>query len=276
MQRTLIRPILMVVIFQLIATRSLIAQADKLEMLTDEFNDSATFSQWTTFHQAEHWPSFVLQADVNTTSPGHFYLEPNTGFWFGEVHAGPYFFKTVKGDFRVETRVRANGHNTSSPVEPFSLAGLMVRSPRPLKAEKTAKKLENWLFITTGYARGKRQPQIETKVTRKSKSKLEIFPARSGWIELAISRTGQTFTLSYKDEKDNWLPLRTEVHPRMSEAIQVGMLAYTDFNGNQRRRYLFGKKKINTKLPKSGKPDLKASFDYIRFSKVRPDTKARR
>lgn len=240
---------------------------DDLSLSNDEFNDAASFQNWTSFHESEGWPNHALKADINTTSTGHFYLEPNTGFWYGEVHCGPYYFKKVKGDFTVTTRVKVTGRETSSPQQLFSLAGLMIRSPRPELVSKEEKKQENWLFLTTGYAKAKKpSPQFETKVTINSKSELIIYPAKSGWIELAVTRVQNQFVLSYRYEEDNWTYLRKIEHPNMQEEVQVGFLSYTDFNGKMKRRYVFSKKKLNTSIYEDGNPDVKAYFDYIRFT----------
>ncbi len=238
--------------------------AQSLNSLNDEF-DQNSLTHWKSFHESEGWPNFVKQVDVNATKPGSFYLEPQIGFWYGEVHAGPYYFKELpKGDFTVVTRVKVEGYNTVSPVQYFSLAGLMIRAPRPQEVKKTAKGHENWLFMSTGYAKGKKAPQFETKVTINGKSKLKIDPAQSGWVELGISRVGTTFQMAYKKE-GKWITVRTVTNPHMDGVLQVGFIAYTDFNGKMKRRYVFGRKKLNTTVYKDGKPDVKASFDYIRF-----------
>jgi len=238
--------------------------AQSLKNFNDEF-DHNSLSHWKSFHESEGWPNFVKQVDVNTTIPGSFYLEPQVGFWYGEVHAGPYYFKELpKGDFTVVTRIKVEGRNTPTPLQSFSLAGLMIRAKRPEGIDKAAKGHENWLFMSNGYAKGKKGHQFETKVTINGKSKLKIYPAQSGWVELGISRVGTTFKMAYKKD-GQWITVRTVENANMNEALQVGFIAYTDFNGKMKRRYVFGRKKLNTIVYKDGTPDVKASFDYIRF-----------
>ncbi|OJJ14595.1 hypothetical protein BKI52_41920 [marine bacterium AO1-C] len=251
-------------IFALLMMNTTLISAQSLKSFNDEF-DSNLLNHWKSFHESEGWPNFVKKVDVNITTPGSFYLEPQVGFWYGEVHAGPYYFKELpKGDFTVITRIKVEGRNTLSPVQSFSLAGLMIRAPRPIEVEKTAKGHENWLFTSTGYAKGKKEPQFETKVTVNGKSRLKIYPAQSGWVELGISRVGTTFKMAYKKD-GRWITVRTVENTNMGAELQVGFIAYTDFNGKMKRRYVFGRKKLNTTVYQDGTPDVKASFDYIRF-----------
>ncbi|MEO1049376.1 MAG: DUF1349 domain-containing protein [Bacteroidota bacterium] len=244
-----------------------------LETLNDEFNESTSLTVWQFFHKAEDWPNFVSKADINTTTQGCLHMEPKTGFWYADVHSGPYLYKTLEGDFTVVTKVKANGKNTAVPKQPFSLAGLMVRSPRPYGADKFTKNLENWLFISTGYAKGKHQPQFETKVTINSKSNLKILPAQQDWVEIAITRIGNDFFMSHKLENGQWQIVRKVTHPNMADALQIGLIAYTDFNGKMKRRWIFSRKKLNTVVYEDGNPDLIARFEYVRFYRPKVDAK---
>ena len=233
-----------------------------------EFNDdftTNTLQHWKSFHQQEGWPDFAKEVHVNANNSGVFYLEPEVGFWYGEIHAGPYYFKELpKGDFTVVTKVKVEGRNTSTPSRSFSLAGLMLRAKRPVNVAKTVKGHENWLFMSTGYAKGKNRPQFETKVTVNGKSKLKIYPATAGWVELAIMKQGSTFKLGYKKE-GTWTVVRTIENAQMNTGLQVGFIAYTDFNGKMKRRYIFNRERLNNEVFKDGQPDVKASFDYIKF-----------
>ena len=251
-------PILMMV------SMTVAAQKNDLESLSDEFDKAESINNWTSFHESEDWPNHELAVSINTDSKGSFHLEPNTGFWYGEVHCGPYYFKEVEGDFTVTTKVRASGRDTNVPEKLFSLAGLMVRSPRPEGVAKTEKGHENWLFLSTGYAKGKNRAQFETKLTIKGKSKLKILLAPEGWVEIAITRERDQFTLCVK-KNGKWEVLRTLTHPNMQEKLQVGMIAYTDFNAKMKRRYVFSRSSLNTTVFTDGEPDLIARFDYIRF-----------
>ena len=243
-----------------------------LSYLNDEFLDSSTLANWNFFHQEEGWPDHTLKVDINKSTPNTLHLEPNTGFWFGEVHCGPYLYKEIEGNFTITTRLKANGRQSAIPEKAFSLAGIMLRSPRPEGVSKFEKRKENWLFLSTGFAKKTKGVapgvQFETKVTINSKSKLKIVAAPRGWVEIAISRMNNHFYLSYKNKEGEWELIRTIEHPNMAQKIQVGLIAYTDFNSKMKRRYVFNRKKLNTTIHSDGSPDLIANFDYVRFYPV--------
>ena len=238
------------------------------ELLNDEFTDSQSLENWKLFHEEEGWPNHILKLDINQSTPNALHLEPQTGFWFGEVHCGPFLYKPIKGNFTIVTRIQVNGKKGAVPEKSFSLAGLMIRSPRPDRLPKTQSRQENWLFLSTGFAKKTKGippgPQFETKVTINSKSNLKIYPAPKGWIEISISRVGDTFYLMYKDALDSWQCIRKVTNPEMKDELQVGLIAYTDFNNKMKRRYLFARKKLNTTVYQDGQPDLIAKVDYFR------------
>lgn len=237
-----------------------------LSHLNDDFDDSQTFFNWKSHHETEGWSSFCKKADINTTSQGHFYIEPMTTGWYGDFHRGPFFFKEVAGDFTAITKVKVTGLKSESPMKGYSLAGLMVRVPRPANEPKDKKGLENWMFLSTGSADKKGQPQFESKNTVDGKSKLKIFSAKSGWIQIAISRVGDTFYQFYKYENGDWQLLRVEDRPNMPETVQVGLLAYTDF-WPLFRYFIFKNRKKFNEAKVNGSPDLIARFAYIKFQR---------
>jgi len=247
-----------------------------LENFNDEFTNQQTLKNWKLFHEEEGWPNHTLKLDINQSTPNALHLEPQTGFWYGEVHCGPFLYKTIKGNFTVVTRIQVNGKRTEVPEKLFSLAGLMVRSPRPNNFPKTKPKQENWLFMSTGFAKKTKGippgPQFETNLTVNSKSNLKIYPAPKGWVDLSISRIGNTFYLMYKESLGSWQCIRTVSNPEMKSELQVGLIAYTDFNNKMKRRYLFGRKKLNTTVYQDGQPDLIAKVDYFRVYRHRQTT----
>jgi len=234
----------------------------------DEFDNAESLKEWKLFHEEEDWPNHIRKLDINTSSSNALHLEPQVGFWYGDVHCGPFLYKEIEGNFTVVTRIQVNGKQTETPEQLFSLAGLMVRSPRDPGVAKTKSKQENWLFISTGYAKKTKGvppgPQFETKVTVNSKSKLKIYAAPKGWMDIAISRVGDTFYLLNKDASGTWKCVRTVVNPNMKQKLQVGFIAYTDFNRKMKRRYVFRRKKLNTTVYTDGTPDLIARIDYFR------------
>ena len=255
-------------IFQMLVVmtvNNVFSQTD-LSHLNDDFSNPNSISNWKSHHQTEGWPGFISKSEISDQS-NTWLIEPQSSGWFGEFHRGPYYYKEVSGDFTVITRVKVTGYETQSPTSSYSLAGLMVRAARPIDADKNAKGHENWMFLSTGAATKKDVPQFESKNTAKGKSKLKVFPAKTGWIELAISRKGNQFYQSYRYDGDTaWVLLRVVERNDMPETLQVGILAYSDF-WSVARKYFFNRQKFNT-VEVNGKPDVKAEFDYVKF--IRP------
>lgn len=250
----------------LLIMATLIAQplfSQQINVINEEFDSEDALAHWQSHHESEGWPSFTSEVFVDTEHSALTIIPESSG-WFGEFHRGPFYSQLVSGDFTIITRVMATGKSSPSPERSYSLAGLMLRSPRPAAADKFEKGLENWMFLSTGSATKKGKPQFESKNTVKGKSKLKVFDARTGWIELAISRVGTTFYQTYRyDGQSEWVLLRVIHHDLMGSELQAGILAYTDF-WPVARKYFLNARKFNTE-PVAGKPDLKAAFDYVIF-----------
>lgn len=240
-------------------------KTDDLSFLDDDFNNTSTLSNWQTHHQTENWPSFTQKAEIRENE-SIFHLEPTTSAWYGEFHRSPYYFKMVKGNFTIITRLNVSGLNSLSPTKGFSLAGIMLRSPRPSGIAKNKKGHENWMFLSTGSATKKGEPQFESKNTVKGKSKLKVFPSKHGWIYLSISRIGDTFCQCYRYENNSkWILLRIIKRTDMTDELQAGMLAYSGFWNLM--KWYFNPFKFNTKET-INKADLIARFDYTIFRRI--------
>ena len=121
------------------------------------------------------------------------------------------------------------------------------------------------MFLSTGSANKKGKPQFESKNTVKSKSKLKVFPAKQGWVHLALSRIDNTFYQLYRFEgEDDWHLLRAVERPEMPQTVQVGMLAYTDF-WPLFKWFLFKNTKKFNEQEVNGKPDLIARYEFVKF-----------
>ncbi|WAS95070.1 hypothetical protein [Nannocystis punicea] len=236
---------------------------DELAALDDEFADPASLAGWQSFSRAEGWPEQARQIDVGATEPGHLTFVPYTSFWLYDYHA-PFLFREVTGDFMVTTRVRVTGAATEVPRQKYSLAGLMARAPHPEGASAWRKGQEQWIFITAGTGDGD-VPQIETKNTVRSVSRLQLSPGKTGWVELRLVRRGATFLLLRRFEGEAWVLARREEKPDMPATLQVGPIAYTDWNSS-RSYFVFNRvRAYNSRVSTDGKPDLVARFDWIRF-----------
>ena len=176
--------------------------ADTLQPLGDEFEDPATFGQYLEHGAVEGWVSNIVeQADIHTTTPGHFRIVPRTCGWWRDAR-GLYFYKNITGDFIATTRLRVRSRHTPGqpdlpPQRLFSLSGLFLRNPRPIThaapqpytllprwpaanygSDWTPPNAavpfsgENYLFLSFGCGGNPGVRQFEIKTTRRSDSNL--------------------------------------------------------------------------------------------------------
>lgn len=108
--------------------------------LSDEFSDAATVSQWQRIHEVEGWNAEQLNIyDINTTQPGRMVQQPHTTVWY-QNWRGPMAFKNVTGDFVFTSEIHITDRDDIGGSDPddipgdaqFSLAGVMIRTPRPI------------------------------------------------------------------------------------------------------------------------------------------------
>ncbi|HEY8559528.1 MAG TPA: hypothetical protein VIL74_03930 [Pyrinomonadaceae bacterium] len=243
------------------------APTDDLQSLSDEFNDEKSLAGWKQFHEAEGWMSMTKTLDVNKTSAGNLYFEPTTSGWYADFH-GAFLYKEVAGDFLATARLKVSGKTGELPTALWSLAGLMVREPRPkTNKENWQPAGENWLFFTTGIAEPAGQAVFETKSTVNSRSNLKLRPARAGWVELAVARARSAFILLYRRDGETKWTVQERFHRRdLPRSVQVGVNAYSDWYGAQ--EFHDDPYKFNTVPAKNGKADLVLTVDYFRFRRL--------
>jgi hypothetical protein len=237
---------------------------DRLAALSDEFDDASTLAQWAKLSDVEGWPDEFKALDVDQSYAGHLTLRPHPSFWFGDFHA-PFLFKKVTGDFIVTTRMLATGATDHVPTRGYSLAGLLVRAPHDAGRSKWTAGHENWIFITAGTGDGDGKPQFETKNTRNSKSRLQLSPRTHGWVELRIARVGARITLLRRVEGETWRVMRREDRPDLPSTLQVGLIAYSDYDSLKWDLIFSRVEKYNNRVIANGVPDLIGRFDYVRF-----------
>jgi hypothetical protein len=236
-------------------------QGDDLAPLSDEFESPGALSGWRSFSEAEGWPDQIKKIEVEAS--GALYIEPFTSYWLYDFHA-PFLYKEISGDFVVTTRLKVTGVAGEVPAQSYSLAGLMARAPRPEGSAGWRPGEENWMFITTGSGDGE-IPQIEAKNTVDSTSRLELTPGKTGWVELRMVRRGSTFLVLRRFEGEAWTAVRREEKPEMPATLQVGLIAYTDFQSSQWFFLLGRARAYKRQVLKDRKPDLIARFDWVRF-----------
>ena len=187
---------------------TLIAHADTLQPLGDEFGDAATFSRYQEHGALEGWGSnHVESANINTSTAGHFRIVPSTTGWYEHLR-GTHFSKNVTGDFIATSHVFVySRQNPSGPLFPsirlYSLGGILIREPRAIthaapvpyttsavwppqdfgsdwtpgdenwaNTSETVGKGENYIFLSLGTAGNSGTRQFEIKDTRRSRSEL--------------------------------------------------------------------------------------------------------
>lgn len=247
---------------------------DDLCTLDDGFDDASTLANWQRIYQVEGWPFDQLEAwDIDATRAGYMSLMPHTSSWYEDLR-GVLVFKAVAGDFVVSTRFQAtNRAQTGAPNALYSLAGLFIRTPRPITdPSQWTPGGENYVFLSAGAASHPGQYQYEVKTTIDSDSQLTISSACEPLcgpiptFELRAARLdGGHFILLRRPEGGVWRVHQRFPRSDMPDGLQVGLTTYTDWGaingvywpGNQ-----FGH---NMSLITDGNPDLLAQFDFVHF-----------
>ena len=216
----------------LLATQS---GVDDLAVLSDEFENAATLSNWTRLNDSEGWNADKLEVfDVDTTAAGQMRIMPHTTSWYADL-TGPLLYKEVNGDFVVTTQLDVRRRNGAAgrPVPQFSLGGIMIRSPRATTSAAAhpdpgpanvlpwppsgyttdwQPDTENYIFLSYGNAVGNtaaNQWSYEVKTTVNGSSTLYYnsigVPADESLVTLQAVRRGTTFTLRKHGESGPWI-----------------------------------------------------------------------
>ncbi len=251
--------------------------ANDLAPLSDEFDSSSSLTNWLRVNETEQWFADQLEAlDISTSEVGRMVLMPHTVVWFNNWR-GPLVYKEVTGDFVVTTDVRATGRDGSSvPQTDFSLAGLMIRTPRNITPATWTAGGENYIFLSMGHGNnGGSGFQFEVKTTTNSSSTLILSSNVADNALLQIARLGDYVIVLRKESGLPWA-----VHDRynrsdMPPTLQVGAVSYTNWEKAQDfTPAVHNANVLNPPLPggvmdptpgEGFIPDVIGSFDYIRF-----------
>jgi Bacterial Ig domain/Dockerin type I domain len=265
---------------------------DSIAQLNDEFEDSASVSEWSRIGEVEGWNADKLDVfDVNNTQAGRMVLSPNTGGWY-ENYRGPLVFKEVTGDFVFTSEVNITdrddiGGNDADDVPndgDFSLGGLMIRTPRAITNPATDWVLgsmqddgtndgENYVFLSMGYGNSG-EMSFEVKNTRNSNSQLELTPVNSNRVTFQIARIGDAVITMYQLPGQEWIVHRRFSRPDMPATLQVGLVAYTDWEKLSDFDPFFQNSNVLvpgfSPDPTPGEPfnpDIEAGYEYARFDR---------
>ena len=242
-----------------------------LAALSDEFNDASTLANYQRVNSVEGWNADKLEArDINVSRTGRMTMLPRTGGWFND-YIGELSFKPVSGDFVVTTEViPRNRAGTAAPSGEYSLAGLMIRTPTAHTTGATGWQLgqQNYVFLSMGAASNPGTYQFEVKNTLNSSSVLAISNAPAAQAEIQIARLGGAVITLRRDAGGQWLVHRRYSRNDLPAALQVGLVAYTDWLGIQARfpiaqpgSYLAQNAAVIT----DQNPGLRAEFEYLRY-----------
>jgi hypothetical protein len=239
------------------------AADDDLTPLSDEFDDASTLAQWSDVRVTEKWPNNQLATcQVNGQAKGALLLEPHTSSWYQD-YRGALLYKLVEGDFVVSADIAATGRDGKGPPQSdFSLAGIMLRSPRDVTPQTWRPGGENYVFLSLGAAREPGRYVFEIKTTRNSDSHLEIQPGTGRAVVRAV-RIGPAIVLLSKSQGGGWAIRRRYRRPDMPAALQVGITCYTDWSVVSRHP----PQQHNSMVIRDGRPDLRAVIDYVRFAR---------
>lgn len=265
--------------FALIAVAaSAAAYAQDPACLSDEFENAATLSNWSRIEQAEAWPNDpLLTWNIDGATPGSMTMIPHTVTWYRD-YRGPLVFKSVSGDFAITASVRATARNgVSVPSAQFSLAGLMLRTPRTITPATWTPGGENYVFLSTGY--GNANParfQYEIKTTINGDSQLVLSDAPGAESVLQIVRIGPHVICLRQPLGGQWVVHGRYRRDDMPATLQAGLVSYTDWQ----KVSIFGPFVHNTSTLRpplapgvvdpnpfvAFNPDLRAEFRYARFA----------
>jgi hypothetical protein len=217
--------------------------------LSDEFDDPSSLDSWTRREDAEGGEGYW---EVLEIANGRLRLRPTASGWYGNF-MGPMLFKTIEGDFVVQTAVRAAslGDPETAPSQLFNSGGLIVRDPGSRDGA------QQWITHNVG----RQQPEVgsEGKDTRDSESLLELVDGPH-YGTLRICRFGSTFVLARRlGNESDFREMHRFERGDLPDAVQVGIMA----NG-----WNSADAQPNTSIS----PDVEVSFDHVRF--WQPQTEA--
>ena len=252
---------------------------DDLTAFSDEFDAPATINRWLRIYQTEGWSNNVLeQFDIHTSRTGHAVMVPYTSTWYAD-YRGELTYKIISGDFVITTHVDTlNRAGTGAPASLYSLAGLMVRTPLAMtNSAQWLPNQQNYIFLSLGCADLPGSYQFEVKTTINSISSLHLRPATAGFATIQIARIGPHFITLRQEPGGPWRVHQRYHRPDMPPALQAGLTVYTDWNVCSQLEYETHNSLVlmNGALLPNGttltgcNPDLRAAFDYVRYTRPR-------
>lgn len=265
----------------------------QIELMNDEFDNPATFSNWLQVNDTEGWNASQLeQAQI---TGGALLMQPWSTAWYANRRA-PLLYKMVTGDFIFTTQVVVTDRDLADsdhlPASDYSLAGPMIRIPKNFTNGLTgwsAGPNENYVFLSCGYAAtnhnscpGCQGPHFEVKNTTNGNSILRISSLGISattpiTVTIRLVRTGQVILVLYQLPGDPFIVHRRYFRGNFPATMQLGFVTYTNwekvitYSIPEHNQYTLNADldpnlSSNTNIP--FEPDLTARFQYARFNEV--------
>lgn len=257
-------------------------------VLSDEFENSCSQSQWTHVSDSEGWNALHMNHfSINENEGGQCIMEPHTTVWYAD-YKGPFYFKLASGDFMVSTDLTfSNRQGNDIPGSDFSLAGIMIRSPKNLTTGPSGWTAgqENYIFISSGYASDQHPscpgcpgPHFEIKSTVNSTSNLNILPLTTSDVLLRAVRVFDYIFVLYSVNNGQTFDVAGRFYRNdMPDTVQIGLVTYTNWEKASTYTPVFhndhdlvpGLNPDPSNNPSLGfNPDLVANFDYFRMEGI--------
>ncbi len=255
-----------------------VLRANDLVALSDEFDDAGSLVHWSRINQTEGWGNDDLDVlDINGLRPGQLVMTPYSSSWYEEWR-GELTYKTMTGDFVVTTFVEPrNRAGTGRPERDYSLAGIMVRSPRTMtNATEWTANGQNYVFLSMGAGnRTTALYQFEVKTTINSTSVLVVTDTPVTRAAIQVARIGPHIIALRREEGQPWAVHRRYFRPDFPATMQVGLTVYTDWPtcnavGPENNNLLVltnGAVLLDSSTLSGAQPDLVATFDYVRYAR---------
>ncbi|MCA9039554.1 MAG: hypothetical protein KDA65_04325, partial [Planctomycetaceae bacterium] len=165
----------------------------------------------------------------------------------------------------------------------YSLAGLMVRTPRVINDPATdwqpgsmlddgTNNGENYVFLSLGHGTDGLF-SLESKTTRNSNSQLDLTPIHTGNIELRIARVGDAVISMYRYPGQQWTVHRRFERDDMPDTLQLGLVTYSDWTkANDFEPYVHNSTVLDGTGPNPTpgepfNPDIVAGYEYAHFER---------
>lgn len=267
------------------------AAAQGVACLSDEFGDPASLALWSRVEVTEGWDADQLHSLTVNQLPsgvpgeaGRLVMAPYTVAWQGD-YRGPLLFKLISGDFAITTRVRISARDgASAPGTQYSLAGVLIRTPRQITPQDWEPGGENHVLLSVGAAATPAaRPQFYGASTAFSDTQGAAGPNAPGAgeeAELQLARIGSAVIAlrrSLTGPDQAWHVHARYPRPDLPLTLQAGLMCSTNWEKAQVFvPFVHNSVPLNPPLQNGFadpqpfvpyRPDLIASFDFARFAR---------